>query len=172
MAVQGDASLWSFLKNIPTIYYQAINLAILIAILVKFGTKPLKDFLAARRSTVKEKLDEADRILAEAEALKKSYEEKLAGLDEEIAVFKKTVTDEAEKEKARIVGEANQLAAKMQEQARIAYEQEIKETTRNIREEIAKLTVEKAEKLILEKINAADHAQMVDDFIAKLRSMN
>ena len=167
--VHGDASLWSFFK---TFFFQLINLVILIFILVKVGKNPLKNYLSARRNAVKDKLDETGKALAEAEALKKEYEGKLARLDEEIAAFRKSITDEAEKEKARILAEANQLAAKMQEQARITYEQEMKETTKNIREEIARLTVEKAEKLILEKMGPADHAQMVDDFIAKLRSMN
>jgi F0F1-type ATP synthase membrane subunit b/b' len=44
--------------------------------------------------------------------------------------------------------------------------------TSKIKEEIAKLTMERAEKLIIEKYNRDDHERMVDELIEKLRSLN
>jgi F-type H+-transporting ATPase subunit b len=161
----GGESLWS-------IAFKFFNFAILLAILIKFGGKPLKTFLANRRNAIKETIDETTRILNEAEALKRAYEEKLAGLDAEIAAFKKTIISEVENEKTKIIAEATQFASKMKEQARLAYEQEFKEIKNKIKEDIAQLTVKNAEKLIAEKMNKADHEKMIEDFIVKLRSLN
>jgi F0F1-type ATP synthase membrane subunit b/b' len=43
---------------------------------------------------------------------------------------------------------------------------------RRIKEEISRLTVGQAEKLIAEKITQSDHDKLVEEFIVKLRSMN
>lgn len=149
-----------------------LNFAVLVAIIVKFAGKPLKTYLASRHNSIKEKIEETNRLLAEAETVKRTCEEKLAKLDEEIVSFKKTIMAEVENEKAKILAEASQFASKMKEQARLTYEQELKEVKNKIKEEIAHLTIEGAEKLIAEKISKSDHEKMIEDFIVKLRSMN
>ena len=111
-------------------------------------------------------------MLDEAEKLKRTYEEKLSRLDEEIATFKKTIMGEVENEKAKIVAEAAQFASKMKEQAQLTYEQELKEVKNKIKEDIAQLTIEGAGKLIAEKMSKSDHEKMIEDFIVKLRSLN
>jgi len=111
-------------------------------------------------------------MLAEAEALKSTYEAKLAKLDEEIETFKKTVMSEVEKEKEKIIAEATQFANKTKEQARLTYEQELKDVKKKIKEDIARLTIDGAKKLITEKITKTDHEKMIEDFIVKLRSLN
>lgn len=161
----GGESIWSIL-------FKFVNFAVLVAILVKFGAKPLKDFLVKRRDTVREKIDEANRVLADARQLKQQYEEKLSGLDAEMEIFRKTIMSELEQEKAKIAEETEQFTLRIKEQARITAEQEIREVRNRIKAEIVRLTMEKAEKLIAEKISKTDHDRMVDDFIAKLRSMN
>jgi F-type H+-transporting ATPase subunit b len=161
----GGESLWS-------IAFKFINFAVLVALLIKFAGKPLKTFLANRHNAIKEKIEETNRMLDEAETLKRAYEAKLAGLDEEIATFKKTVMSEVENEKVKIIAEATQFASKMKEQARLSYEQELKEVKNKIKEDIAQLTIEGAGKLIAEKISKPDHEKMIEDFIVKLRSLN
>ena len=117
-------------------------------------------------------MDEADRLLKEAEALKKEYQSRLSKLDGEIEAFKKSILEDTEKEKKKILDEATEFARRIKEQANITYQQEIREMTSKIKEEIAKLTMERAEKLIIEKYNPKDHELMVDEFIEKLRSLN
>ncbi len=161
----GSESLWSWV-------FKFVNFGVLVGVLVKFAGKPLKDYFVNRHQMVKNKVDEADKILKEAETLKAEYKEKLARLDEEIDAFKKTIVEEAEKEKKKILDEAQSFAAKIREQARLTYEQEIREVKDKIKEDIAKLTIEKAETLIKERLTKDDHNKMVNDFIEKLRSMN
>ena len=152
--------------------FKIFNFAVLVAILVKYAGKPLKNYLQKRSADVREKLDEADRLFKEADALKNEYQARLAKLDGEIEAFKKSVQEDTEKEKNKIIAEATEFARRIKEQASITYQQEIREMTSKIKEEIAKLTMERAEKLIVEKYNAKDDEQMVDEFIQKLRSLN
>lgn len=152
--------------------FKFVNFAVLVGILIKFAGKPLKDYLQNRRNTIKAKIDEANRTVQEAEALKEQYERKLSQLGDEMEAFKKAVIEGAEKEKQKIVDEANEFASRIREQARIAYEQELKDAMNTIKEEIARLTMERAEKLIAQKLTREDHNRMVGDFIEKLRSLN
>lgn len=162
---QGGESLLSWV-------FKFVNFAVLVGILIKFAGKPLKDYLQNRRNTIKTKIEEASRTVQEAEALKAQYERKLSQLDDEMEVFRKAVIEEAQKEKQKIVDEATEFASRIREQARIAYEQEMKDAMSTIKEEIARLTMERAEKLIAQKLTTEDHNKMVGDFIEKLRSLN
>ncbi len=74
--------------------------------------------------------------------------------------------------KKKILTEATEFTNRIKEQANITYQQELREMTSKIKEEIAKLTMVRAEKLIVEKYNSKDHEQIVDEFIEKLRSLN
>lgn len=158
--------------HVPPLVWQIINFLVLFAILYTFLKKPLKAYLLNRHNAVKEKIEETNRLLAEAETLKRTYEEKLAGLDQEITAFKNTVMAEAEQEKTKILAEASQFTLKIKEQARMTYEQEMKEIKNKIKEDVTQLTIENAEKLIIEKMSKADHEKLVEDFIVKLRSLN
>ena len=161
----GGESLWS-------IVFKFVNFGILVAALIYFVGKPLKKFLANRHKTIKDKIEETQKALNEAQELRTRYQDRLAKLDEEIEAFKKQILTEAEEEKKKIVDDAVKFSVKIKEQARLTAQQEQKEIARRIKEEIARLTVEDAEKLIAEKITKADHEKMVDDFIVKLRSLN
>ncbi|HOJ43994.1 MAG TPA: ATP synthase F0 subunit B [Syntrophorhabdaceae bacterium] len=152
--------------------FKFINFAVLVGLLIKFAGKPLKNYLANRHKAIKQKYEDAERALKEAEALKAQYEEKLSRLNDEIEAFKKSVMEETEREKQKILAEANQFAARIKEQARLTYEQEAKEIMGRIKEEIAKMTMEKTEKILREKFSKSDHMRMVDEFIEKIRSMN
>jgi len=161
----GSESIWSWV-------FKFINFIVLAGILVKFAGKPLKEYLENRHRTIKSKLEEAEKMLREAEALRVEYEKKIAKLDEEVEAFKETVVAQAEKEKKKILDEAAYLASKIKEQAKLTYEQEAKEAIDKIKEEIARQTIEKAEKIVMEKLTKDDHNRMVGEFIEKLRSMN
>ncbi len=152
--------------------FKLVNFGVLIFILVKYAGKPLKEYLVNRHNKAKEKVEEAERLYGEAGDLKREYEARLAHLDDEITAFKKKVVEETEKEKEKLLEEARLFAAKIQEQARLNREQELKEVKDKIREEIARLALEKAEKIVIEKFSKNDSDKMVEEFIEKLRSLN
>ncbi len=161
----GGESIWSVLIKF-------LNFAVLVGLLIYFLGKPLKSYLAKRHDTVKTQLEESQKALSEAEALRTQYQEKLAKLEGEIEVFKKQTLQEAEAEKKKIIDEALSFATRIREQARLTAAQENKEVARRIKEEISRLTINEAEKLVSEKITQSDHDKLVEDFIVKLRSMN
>lgn len=149
-----------------------INFAVLLWILLKFGGPAIKQVVKGRHDEVKEKVDTAERLISESEQLKMTYEQRLAGLDSEIEAFRQAAVAEIEKEKNRILGEAHNLAGRIEEQARLAYEQEMKEALAKVRAEITRQTLELAEQRVKEEFKKEDHEKLVDEFIEKLRSLN
>ncbi|HAR95027.1 MAG TPA: hypothetical protein DCR97_03545 [Deltaproteobacteria bacterium] len=160
--------IWHIVKVISPY----INFFVLLWLLLKFGGAALKQFVKGRHDEVKEKVETAERLITESEQLKASYEQKLAGLDAEIEEFRQAAVAEIEKEKNRILTEAQAMAGRIEEQARLAYEQEMKEALAKVRAEITRQTLELAEQRVKEEFKKEDHDRLVDEFIEKLRSLN
>ena len=156
---------WAFLVKL-------LNFAVVVGILLKYAGKPVKNFLQNRHNSVKEKVDEADRLLKEAENLRSTYEAKLAGLDSEMEAFRRTAVEEAEKEKSRIVAEAHALADRIRQQAQLAYDQEMKDAMTAVQAQIARRTLQTAEAAVKQIFKEEDHNKMVDEFIEILRGLN
>jgi F-type H+-transporting ATPase subunit b len=161
----GGESAWSIILKF-------FNFFVLVGLLIYFVGKPLKAYLAKLHNTVKTQLEETEKVLKDAQELRDQYQARLDKLDGEIEVFKKQTMQEAEAEKKKIIEEAQAFAERIREQARLTAEQENKDMARRIKEEISRLTMQKAEQLITEKITQSDHDKLVEEFIVKLRSMN
>jgi len=150
---------------------QLVNFAILAGALIYFVKKPFKAYLLKRRETVKERIEEAERLLKEAQEVKSLYAEKLSKLPEEIEAFRALALKEAETERTKILAEAQELASRIREQARLAYEQEMKETLSRVRAEVVAHTIETAEEVVRERFTKEDHDRMVEDFITNVGSV-
>lgn len=158
-------------EGILPLVFKFANFGVLVGVLYKYGSKPFKAFLQDRHTAVKEKIDEAQALLAKAEAMRAAYGERLARLDAEIEEFRKSAMDEAAREKQRIIDEAAQFAGRIREQAKLAYEQEIKDAMARVRGEIASRTIAAAEKNIRESFKKDDHDRLVDEFIEQVRRL-
>ncbi|MGD8923841.1 MAG: hypothetical protein PVG64_02865, partial [Syntrophobacterales bacterium] len=76
--------------------------------------------------------------------------------------------EQGEKEKAKIIANAEKAAAEIREQTDIAIEQEIKSAKTELQREIAELSVTAAEAMLKEKIGDKDQQKLVDDFMKKV----
>jgi F0F1-type ATP synthase membrane subunit b/b' len=79
---------------------------------------------------------------------------------------------EMEKERSKILDEAQGLASRIREQARLAYEQELKEAMAKVRSEVSERTIKAAEATVREIFKKEDHDRMVEEFIRNVRSIN
>jgi F-type H+-transporting ATPase subunit b len=134
--------------------------------------KPFKGYLIKRRQSVKERIDEAERLLKEAEETKAAYEKRLSALAAEIEAFRASAMADTEKERKKIIDEAQGLASRIREQARLAYEQELKDAMAKVRSEVSQRTIEAAEAAVRRTFKKEDHDRMVEEFIQNVRSIN
>jgi F-type H+-transporting ATPase subunit b len=142
-----------------------LNFVIIAFVLVKFGKKPIKDFLANRKQ-------EIDHQITKYEQQKEAAEEKIAEatqmLNNSIARFekiKKRIVEDGEKKKQQIIEGARQESRILLEGTQQKIENQIREAINLIRSELIDSAIALAEKRLPEEITAVDEQKLLDHFM-------
>jgi len=114
------------------------------------------------------KIAQASAKKQAAEALVRDYRSKLAGLGKEVQSLQAMLREEGEREKSRLVSEAQATALKIKEDANFLADQEVKTARQKLREEIADEAEATARQLIEHNISTADQSRLIDDFIRSM----
>lgn len=142
-----------------------INLIIFFVLMRLFLFKPIKKVMDARKDLIDRQFREADSAKAEADKLKDEYQYKLTDADAEkkqiIAEAKKSakteydkILDKAQLDADRIMADAHKAAAAETEKARLS-----------VKEEIASLAMETAEKVVGSRASAEIDSELYDKFL-------
>jgi F-type H+-transporting ATPase subunit b len=159
----GGSTLWPFI-------FSVINFILFLIVLYIYALPRIKSFFFERSDKIQQALKEAEEAKTLAENKLKEYEKKIALLGKEVEEIRKAVEKEGEVEKERIIAAAGKEAETIKWQAKIIAEQELKQAKAALRKELSALSLERAEKTIKEKINDADHARLVKDYITQITS--
>ena len=128
-----------------------MNLAILVGGLYFILFKPVKQFIEKREAHYRERDEQAQAKLAEAERIKSEYQAKLDGADEEIrqarAKAQQSVQQSAEEQLARVQVQAQQILT----HARAEAEHDREEILRSSQRELRRLAAEATKRLALHK---------------------
>ncbi len=150
--------------------WRIVNFAILaLALFLMLRYLKVKEFFADRKKSIMAELEEAKKAKEDAEKKVKEFELKFSSLDKRIEEIYQEIMEEGEIEKKRIIEEAIKLSDRIQEQARLAAEQEIKKAMEEIKGEIAKVAVEMAEEILRGELSAADHERLIKEYLEKVR---
>jgi F-type H+-transporting ATPase subunit b len=151
--------------SINDIWFPLANSLIYAFILVKFAFPLVRDFLRSRRDEVVSTISQASAKKQAAEALVNEYRAKLAGLETEVQSILASLRQEGERERNRVVSEAQATAVKIKEDASFLAEQEVKMARQKLREEMAELAAATARQLVERNLSSADQTRLADDFI-------
>jgi F-type H+-transporting ATPase subunit b len=151
--------------SINDIWFPLINFLIYAFIIVKFALPLIRDFLKTRREEIVAKLAEASAKKQAAEALVRDYRSRLAGLGKEVQSLQAALREDGEREKSRLVSEAQATAVKITQDANFLADQEVRSARQKLREDIADEAEATAQQLIERNISAADQSRLVDDFL-------
>jgi F-type H+-transporting ATPase subunit b len=157
-------------KEQPPYLAAVINFAILAFIYVYFGKKPIMNALRGRREGVSKQIEEAQKIKHEAEARSKQYAAKLEALGMELETTKAALATAGVGEKARIVREAEERAARMQKDAQLLIEQERAQMHADLQREAVAAALEAAETVLRTKLTQADQERVAEEFLATLNA--
>ncbi len=148
--------------------YRVLNFSILVGIMYYVSKKPLANFLANRKESIRRTLQELELKKAEAEKKYEEYQGKLAALDEETKKIIEEYIEEGEREKQKIIEAARKQAQYIKEQAQFAIRQEVKMAKTELQKEIAEMTVKTAEEILKKNIKKKDHDRLIDEFRKKV----
>jgi F-type H+-transporting ATPase subunit b len=148
----------------------ALNAAILYFLLFKFGRKPISDALKARKLGIMKGMEDAAKMKAEAEASLAKYQKKLDEIESEVARIKREAKEQGEAESARILGEAKERRARMERDARLLVEQELKAARETLTRDTVRAAVKSAEGMLTAKVVDADQQRLGDEFLASIKA--
>jgi F-type H+-transporting ATPase subunit b len=150
------------------LFWQVLNVVLLLAVLIYFARKPVLAYLAERRDTIAKNLAGSAQLLAEAERRLGEWNQKAANLDREVEAIRETTRRAAENERDRILADAQASADRILRSASAVVERELQQARVELRREAADLSVELAGKLLREQVNDADRARLIDEFIGRV----
>ena len=154
--------------SIGEVVLPAINFLIYAGVLYYFALPLVRSFLRARRDEVVATIAQASAKKQQAEALVKEYRAKLAAAGDEVQSIQVSVREEAEKERAKLLREAQALAVKIRDDARFLAEREVGIAREKIREEIANQAETTARELVQKNILPADQGRLAQEFIRQI----
>jgi F0F1-type ATP synthase membrane subunit b/b' len=96
------------------------------------------------------------------------YEQKLNSIDQEIERVRVQMREAAEIERKRVLQEAKERRERMERDARILVEQELKAAREQLIQETARVSLESAQKLIVAQLTAGDKERLLQEYLTSV----
>lgn len=148
--------------------WRLLNFGILVFVLVKYGGKPLKEYLQQRKELIAKSIQEAQEAKELAKRALAEVEERLKLKDKEIAEIIASAKNSGEKEKERLVEEGERLQAKILEHAKANIDYEVKRAKDVIKGEAVDAAMQLAEEKIKGKLTVDDQDKLLKESLKLL----
>jgi F-type H+-transporting ATPase subunit b len=145
--------------------WHTFNFLVLIALLTYFLYRPITTMLDERTRRIEESLAAAERAKADVARADQEREELLATTRREIQEMMTTAQQVAERIQSEARTSAQQEANRIVETARQEAEAERAQAMAELRREVAALAVSAAERVINRSLDDQAHRQLVDEFL-------
>lgn len=148
-------------------FWQIIIFVLLLLLLRKFAWKPILNAVNDREEGIKNALDSAEKAKLEMQNLQADNEKLL----QEARVEREMMMKEAREIKAKMIADAKEDAKteadKMVAQAQAAIESEKKSAIAELKQQVASLSLEIAEKVVKHELSDKDkQLQLVDEMLS------
>lgn len=149
-------------------FWRFLNLAIFVAILVKFLKQPLSEAFKARREAIRSELIQAEQEKQMALGQLATVEGKLVQLETERSEILAQAANEAASESARISAEAEAEVARIRSQAAGDLARRVQQIKKELRRFSAEESVRRAESKIKSQMDPATDAKLVKSGIQSI----
>ena len=156
--------------NIWILISQTINFFVLLFILKTFLYGPINSVLEERREKIQGSLQNAENEGKKVAVMKAEYERRIGGVEEESYQIKKKALSEATSAKDDILSNAKATAEKLLEKAQRDITIERQKAWVELREEVVKLALLGAEKVIDKSLDSATHHELIRKAISELEA--
>jgi F-type H+-transporting ATPase subunit b len=154
--------------DVWTLLLQALNVLIIMAVLYFLLFRPLGALMAKRENDVATSLSQAEQTRQEAEKLLAEYQEQLRTAQAAADAIMAEATKAAEQYAAERKAEADAQYEEIVNRAKAEIEAERTRAMASVRDEVAQLAVLAAGQVLGRAISAADHRQLIEEFIQKV----
>lgn len=145
--------------------FPLVNFLIFAYLIKRYLMPVLRDYLRERRGRIVTAVKEAEEDRAQAEAIVREYQGRLARLEEQAKALREDLRQEGELGRARLVAEAEELAAKVKADADFLAQQEVKAGRQQLRAEMASMAERGAAEMLQRELTAADQQRLAEEFV-------
>ncbi|MBW2624490.1 MAG: ATP synthase F0 subunit B [Deltaproteobacteria bacterium] len=157
-------------RKIWDLVWLFINFFIFMFILVKYGRKPITEFLSKYGSDIDKDLKNTKSLLAKAEEEFRQGEGKLAELDKKIEELEELTKMQAERAREKILEGAEESSKMIISQARDLAGHEIQKARAAAKTELVEMALEEAEKKIREQLQPQDDERIINEYMDHISS--
>ncbi len=136
--------------------------------LVVLAKKPIADFFAARHTSVKAAVEEAQRAKQDALAKAAAYEQKMKDIDSEMKALADTFKASAAAEKQRLIDDAEAAAKRISKDAEAVIATELEKAQTKLRQDTVDLALQLTEEILRRELKTDDQKRLVSEFTARL----
>ena len=154
--------------NPGLIIWTIVTFVLLLLVLRKIAWKPLLEALQRREEHVRSSIERAEHAKQEAERALEENRRQLALAEAESQRILNEGRALAEKLKQDIIDKAQQQSRKMIDQAKHEIARDKDAALAALRQEVAALAVEVAEKILDETLDESKHRKIVDSYLRDL----
>ena len=155
-------------QTVIQVIIQLINTAILCFILSKLLYQPVLKFLNARKEKISSQIDKTEADMAQAQALKKEYEEKLKNIESERTAILQEARTTALK---NIISDAKTEATAIKDRANLEIERAEEKAKDDIKKQIVQVSTLMSEKFVAAKMTEDEQNKLVDETISDLEEI-
>ncbi len=151
-----------------TMLFTWCNLLILYLVLKKILFKPIKNMIDSRQKEVDDMYSNAENAEAEANGMRREYEEKLSGAKAESEEILRDAQRRAILREEEIIKAAEAEAGRIMERAEAEIELERRRAVNDVKDEVSEIAISIAEAVIERDISEKEHKELIDSFIEKM----
>lgn len=154
-------------KHKPAFIALVVNFGLLVGLYYTLGKKPVTEGLKQRRVNIGKDIEEAQKLLGEAQERAKKYQGDLKNADADAETARATLVSGGKGEAERLLSDAAEKADRMRRDAERLVEQERKQLQQDLLVETIGLAVDEATVLLSKSVSADDHARLAQDLLAE-----
>lgn len=155
------------------LFWMTIIFAIVLFILAKFGFPMITGMVEKRNKRINDSLEAARRAEEAIASLNEEQERIMAQTRAEQARLMKEASQERERMMAKAAQEAREEAQKIMEETRVRINEEKEAALRDVRREVALLSLAVAEKVVRKELSTEEgRNELVDKLVDELSSVN
>ena len=154
------------------IIWGALSFTVLFLLLAKYAYPPLRDGMAAREERIRDEVEKAERMQAEASAEESARENELKEARKEASALVEAARKEADDYRTAERGRIDEEIAGLREQAQADADASKQQALAELRGEVATLAIGAAEEVIGQNLDQEANEALVESFIDRVGADN
>lgn len=154
--------------NLGTMLAQLAIFIILVALVTRFGLRPILTTMKARQDHIDNSIQSAENSRKQAETYLTEQKELLQQAKAEAKEIVESARLQKDREAEEIIKKANERAEKLVQEAKLEINREKVKAIASLKNEVGALAIELSAKILHQKIDAKEQTKIVDDYLEQV----